>query len=291
MRTRRPGTDKQPLQDFDSIEQLASSDSLVTGRIGITYAEHPVDFYLRDNASDTLVVSFHGAALKTVSLPWHAGNNVMSGVPSKWLAVSDPSLLFDEDLNLAWFAGSKYQSNLQSFIAEAIDEIVQKVGARHLIFFGSSGGGFAALEMSRRFPGSLVIPMNPQTSIGKYFEVAVNRYLDKAWSVENLSSTNLNSTSHDLVEAYSGDHSNTIAYVQNTRDAFHIKNHQKPFFGKIKGSPRLWVKTGSWGDPKKTGHVIPPKEEVNRILTQFATSGGEWDSVMQALEFQQVNEK
>lgn len=291
MRTRRPGTEKEPVQEFESIAQLTASASLADGRLAVAHSPYPVDFHFRDSASNTIVVSFHGAALKTVSLPWHAGRSVMSTVPSKWLAISDPSLLIDEDLKLAWFAGSKHQPRLQSFVAEAISEIMRKVGAEHAIFFGSSGGGFAALEMSRRFPGSLAIPMNPQTSIGKYFEPSVNRYLEKAWSVGSLGDSLLEFCCHDLVRAYDLNHQNTIAYVQNTRDAFHIKNHQRPFFDRISDSSKLWVRTDSWGDPKKTGHVIPPKDEVSNMLALFAESNGEWDRAMQTLGFRLASKK
>ena len=291
MRTRRPGTPDEPLQEFDSIEQFASTDRFSDGRFSVRYNSHPIDFLFRNSDSDTIVVSFHGAAVKKVTLPWHTGKNVMDGVQAKWLAVSDPSLLFSQDLGLSWFAGSKHHPHLQASIASIVDALCLKTGARNLIFLGGSGGGFAALEMSRRFPGSLAIPMNPQTSITRYYKRFVNEYLDVAWSASSFEEQGPNSVTHDLVDSYESRPTNTIAYVQNSRDDFHVERHQRPFFRSLHGYPHLWVKTGAWGDPSKTGHVIPPKEEVNVMLQQAAAAGGLWGNVLPAMGFRGISAK
>ena len=280
MRIRRSATTSEPHVTFASIQEFTEARTAVEGWFSVTHRNRPVDFQFRDSPSDTLVVVFHGAAQRTVSLPWFTGRGVLDGVPAKWLAVSDASLLISDRLNLSWFAGSHEQPDLQDVTALVIDAVKLKSGAKHLIFFGSSGGAFAALETSRRFPDSLVIAMNPQTSIGKYLQKAVARYLEVAWSTESIADPALDGVTHDLTTVYERDHLNTVAYIQNTRDGFHIQNHQRPFLKEVSGSDKLWRLEGAWGDPAKSGHVIPPKDTVSSIVRSAVASDGNWGQAL-----------
>lgn len=280
MVTSRPSRVDNPTYSYATAEQLSGVGTLSEGRHNVQYGSHSIDFLFRNHVADTLVITFHGAALRTVQLPWFTGNGILDGARTKWVAFSDPSLQLNEDLAISWYAGSQGQPDLQIFLAKVLEIVIEKTGTRNVIFIGGSGGGFAALEMSRRFAGSLVIPMNPQTSISRYYERFVKDYLSLAWDTESLTDRSLRSVTHDLVDSYDPSHLNTIAYIQNSRDKFHITQHQIPFFNAMSDSNKLWLLKDSWGNVKNSGHVIPPKDEVKSLLSKACEAEGNWEDLL-----------
>src|SRR5699024_5605609 len=155
MRERRPATASDLVTEYESFEHFVIRGQVPVGRFSIEYEGIPVDFLYEpvENARTTAVF-FHGSTKRDVSLPSFSGSRIVEGIPLNRLSISDPSLTADEScrLTLSWFAGSHRQSNLQYFLETVIRRVFQVTGARHRIFMGSSGGGFASLEMSRRFP-------------------------------------------------------------------------------------------------------------------------------------------
>lgn len=241
MRERRPATRSNPVHEFLSLDHFLSAATLPTGRFVVPHEGVPVDFYYEPvEGARTTVVFFHGATLGSVDLPWHPGRRVMEGIRANRLTVSDPTLALDDSytLTLSWYVGSSTQPQLQYFLERVFRRVLEVTGIEQVIFTGGSGGGFAALEMSRRFPGSIAMVMNPQSSVGRYNPGAVNRYLKLGWggakSLEDISPY----ATHDLVDAYQPVMHHTVAYVQNTRDTHHIKNHQIPFLEKVGKVPK-----------------------------------------------------
>lgn len=279
MRKRRPGTRTDPVQEFDSFDHFLSSGGVPSGRFTIPNEHVPVDFlYTPVEGAKTTVIFFHGATTGHVNLPWHPGKRVMEGIRANRLAISDPSLALDDSysLTLAWHVGSSSQPRLQYFIENVIQRIQQVTGIEHLMFVGGSGGGFASLEMSRRFPRSVAVAMNPQTSISRYNKGAVKRYLNLSWDGANSLDEISKHATHDLVAAYPTVLNNTVAYIQNTRDSAHIQNHQIPFIEKVGDSPKLLMLMDAWGDPTGTGHVTPPHSVVRNIVRHLVAANGNW---------------
>lgn len=277
-----------PVHEFLSLEHYLSAGMAPTGRFVVPHEGVPVDFYYEPvEGARTTVVFFHGAALGSVSLPWHPGRRAMDGVRANRLTVSDPTLALDDSytLRLSWYVGSTVQPQLQYFIETVFRRVLEVTGIEHVMFFGASGGGFAALEMSRRFPRSIAMVMNPQTSVGRYNIGAVNRYLKLGWDgAKSLDEISPYAT-HDLVEAYQPVMHHTVAYVQNTRDTMHINNHQIPFLEKVGESPKVFMLMDAWGDPAGTGHVTPPTDIARRITRHLVACNGDWRQRLVQLGF------
>lgn len=290
MRLRRVSTEEDTVIEYSSFEEFNEGTLVPNGRFSVIFNGIPVDFLFENRNFSTTVVGFHGAVQTTVDLPFHTGEGVMRTVNANRIAVSDPSLIFGNDLKLGWFAGSNRQVGLQEFIGRVLRCIFQKTSAKNLIFFGASGGGFSAIEMSLRFHGSLAVPMNPQTSITEYHQPAIDLYVDTAWDGVDPFSENQQKLNHNLVDLYPEFPDNIIAYIQNTRDKVHIKNQQLPFYEKVGKSPNIWHLMDSWGSPKITGHTPPPKELVTSVLQVLAESDGQWDIALKTLGFSRVNE-
>lgn len=288
MRSRKAATSLEPVTEYSNLEDFLSIGSLDSGRFAISYGGVPVDFYYDavENAKATIVM-FHGSTRKDVNLPMLAGAGITSGLAVNRLAVSDPSLTADSscELILSWYAGSSQQPELQYFLERVIRRISALSGTQNLIFMGGSGGGFASLEISRRFEKSVALVMNPQTSLGRYYPALVTQYLNNCWN--GLASVTMlpSSIAHDLVGDYPQELNHTVAYLQNTRDKHHVDNHQAPFLKKSGGSQKVFVLMDAWGDPTKKSHVPPPREIIRSILTGLIESDGDWASCLLELGF------
>src|SRR5690606_3863647 len=99
--------------------------------------------------------------------------------------------------------------------------ILEKIQAMlvpsRLIFWGGSGGGFASLYLSAIFPGSTAFVWNPQTSILKYEQEAVEQYGKTCFGCEELEDlqTALDGrVISDVASAYLHAE-NTVIYLQN----------------------------------------------------------------------------
>ncbi len=285
MRDRRPSTSDDPVTEYANLNDFESIATVPSGRLAIYFNEVPVDFYFDDRGFSTTVVAFHGAVMTSVDLPYHIGAGVMENVSANRISISDPSLNFGGDLKLGWFAGSAVQIDLQGFLARVVAKIAAASKTDNLVFFGASGGGFSALEMSRRFAGSLAVAINPQTSISKYWKPAVDRYVGIAWNGRSPFSARPKQLVHDLVTEYRDVPENTVAYIQNKRDTHHVKEHQRPFLEKTKSSGKIWELSGTWGHAKSTGHTPPPKDLTAAILTKVVDANGEWESGLKQAGF------
>src|SRR5699024_565358 len=82
-----------------------------------------------------------------------------------------------------WYAGNQQQPDLQTSLIKIISKLADDLRTERLVFFGGSGGGFAAMFFSYHFPGSLALVFNPQTKIANYSKIATRAYAQKAFGV------------------------------------------------------------------------------------------------------------
>ncbi len=235
---------------------------------------YPVDFLVENNDADTTLVSFHAALGSTaVTPPVFTGRSISQGLKVNRVFVSDPSLYLDKELTLAWFLGHE-KLNLTAKLDEVISEIQYRLGAEHLVFFGMSGGGFASLNMSERFPGSLAIPVNPQTKILSYAQVHWNRFAEICFGTKTVEESRQCINLHpraDLTRVYGPDMSNSVIYVQNATDS-HLKLHMLPWFDAIGWGPNASAIVRTWD----RGHVPPKANELREILSKLPEVHGDW---------------
>lgn len=241
--------------EFHSGEHIVS----VRGRGGEAL-DAMVDFV----GADVTFVSFHAALSKrSFTTPYFTGATLAARKANRIL-VSDPSL--SEDVLLAWFAGSCKTSfeQIHAFVAQ----LVALAGAPHLVFFGGSGGGFAALNFARLHPGSAAVVANPQTDILKFYPRWWTAYGHHSWGLDGdavaVNAGLRELIVHDLVALY-GEASPDVdvVYLQNQQDEHHIEHHQKPFLQAV-NRQRVQVIEGNWGP----GHARPPKERLVAVLDE-----------------------
>lgn len=146
------------------------SDAEGASRYRFQYESGPfLDALFLKKSVDTLVVTFHGALHRSkYELPRFEWLSTLKGRNFSSLYFCDPTLWLDDTIQLGWFAGWP-GVDIQRDIANIIIAAAHAASATRVILLGSSGGGFAALQVSALVPGSLCLPFNPTTHIHKYW--------------------------------------------------------------------------------------------------------------------------
>lgn len=220
------------------------------------------DVWMEYEPSDSkaLTVVFHAAAPEFVKFPWFSGRRLLRRLPSARLSIADPSVT--ETLRIGWYAGNKDQPHLTENLARFIDTFRHNTGARKLIAFGVSSGGFASLQLATRVNDITAVVVNPQTDIRKYYPGQFSKYVDQAW---NGDSALLPTTAASVIEnAHQSKPSNSsVVYLQNLQDTFHVKAHAAPIHaGKIDTATSVTFVEDNWGE----GHVVPDKAIMSAVL-------------------------
>ncbi len=273
----------QVVHHHDGIAEFCRSP-LVPGIASVAYHGSPLDLLVKPvPGADTVVVCFHAALRAGATRPVFTGLGLTGGLPAHQVFVSDPSLELDDSLLLAWFAGSTGRP-LQTDLRVVLDHVLRELGARHVVFFGPSGGGFAALHYSWWFPGSLAVAVNPQVVLGRYEPrrhlVTFGRVCFGASTPQELDVALAERFTSDLREPYAGGFTNTVAYLQNRGDEHHVTQHMQPFLRGLPPSPDVHLYLGEWG----SGHVAPPRGVLTDLLDRAVRSRGDWAAALDVPE-------
>jgi len=223
--------------------------------------------------SDKLFVILNGAVADkfkggTVYQRWSWHNEF----PGSVLYISDPSLIKHTELSLAWYIGDK-DNKIDKDIANLVDRVADHLKVSKVIAYGSSGGGFAAIQLACNIKNSsIAVAINPQIKILHHRKNTVDLYLDSCW--KGFSKKDLESDlSFDALENFRNN-SSQILYVQNKVDELHYKTHFLPFL------EALSIKDESLKRPlseqkglvrtliydHESGHAAEPKELLPDIF-------------------------
>ena len=252
------------------------ADELPAGCLTFEVNGVPVDILNSPapGAASTIFV-FHPALSQAVeTLPFFSGQTVTKGAPANRVWIQDPTLYLDDRLKLSWFAGNR-KMDVQGVLTDVIAKLLDVHGSQHAIFFGASGGGFAAMYYSRQFPGSLAVALNPQTNIRLYGKGPVKQYLEYGLGAKpgSVPSTLADyPIASDLIREYRKGFPNTIAYVQNAGDTSHVGRHLRGFIRRFAGNPRVMLYIGDWG----RGHNPPDKDFIQALIVAAVYCFGDW---------------
>lgn len=225
--------------------------------------------------SEVLVVTFHGLLdREKFAIPRFERARMTEEFDVSCLYWADPSLWLDPDLALAWYTGAG-DFDLMSLLARYSTDVARSIGARRIIFSGSSGGGFAALQVSALVPGSTALVFNPQTAISLYWSSVQRKYLSvcapagldisvddfdfsRDWS-EHLEDR------YSAIRRYSRPVPNRVIYWSNVNDWHHSK-HLQPFRAAVElaSNPEEVLAVRTYEGPKT--HNVPGAELFTEAL-------------------------
>lgn len=181
---------------------------------------------------DVLTVVLHGALNRARDrLPRFERVHTHSRLGLPTLAVGDPTLDLAEDLPLAWYLGTA-GLDLHAALARRVREVVEGLELSRVLLIGSSGGGFAALQVAAHLERADVLVFNPQTDVRRYhrrlarqalttvFGSDVDAIIGAPGTVERVDAiARLRGSTADL----------RVTYVQNVHDRHHVDEHLRPF--------------------------------------------------------------
>lgn len=240
--------------DFAGVYEFAAADNL-PARLTVWQNGFPVDLMVEANDSQTTLVSLGGQGLQG---PMFAGRALSAGLGMNRVFVSDPGLLTEDSAGEALYLGTD-GLDLTDLISSVIRIIQTKLGADHLVFYGVDAGGFAALNLSHAFHGSLAVPVNPQTCV-----------------VDDQGATAV--PLGDLRGSYSKGQENWVIYLQNSREVTTVRKHMIPWLQALDGLGRLALLLEDW-DPNAKG---PPAALMRRRISGIADVQGDWPALAKA---------
>lgn len=261
--------------EFASTADFLNADTTPAGISTIWEGGLPIDLLVSPAFSDTTIFFFHGAIERHFTLPVLSGLGISGAVNANRVFVSDPSLVLEDDLMLAWYAGNHQQPNLQEVLTSILRKIAESLGSKKVVFFGGSGGGFASLYFASQCEDSLALVFNPQTNIAKYSERAVHDFAKRSFRAEPDSTSPLAHLPVGVVtnvcELYTKPKRATIAYLQNQKDSTHVETHLGPFLESLHEDTDFLLLKEPW----REGHSPPPKELLTQVL-DLAASSNDW---------------
>ncbi|MGO4803841.1 hypothetical protein AB4089_01795 [Arthrobacter sp. 2MCAF15] len=239
------------------------------GRLDITALYIP-------RASKTLIVSFHGSLQRSkFTLPRFEWRNSLASFEVAQLFVADSSLHVNRAMALAWYIGTSEQ-DFSSDVADLIKDIASAAGYERILLTGSSGGGFAALAISRQIDGSTAVCFSPQTRVGDYRNSVVRTFYRACFpglggyaAVEKAHRSRF-----DLRHLYATTPDNNfVRFVQNTRDTDHYSKHYTPFADSRKVDPSIGGLDASGRIEfvplaLQDGHLPPPRGRFRQHLQE-----------------------
>ncbi|MBS7544302.1 hypothetical protein [Ancylobacter oerskovii] len=261
----------------NALDDLISMTSLESGVHTVNIQDGFFDFMYRRRKSRALLVFFHGAMRKEVTFPIFSGLGIGHSLRASRLLFSDMTLHVDRKMRLGWYLGKKnycYSDDIVSII----NWVVKTHGYRRIILVGGSGGGHAALKISRRIAKSIAFVWNPQNDIGKYYWPPVEKVSSvifdnpDLYSVPDGDRAKFQTCLSDVYRGGSQD--NFIVYLQNFSDTMHLEQHASSFYqsmvgvernlevGSYKMNNKAILIVGDWAD----GHVGPPRGAMTEIL-------------------------
>ncbi|WP_225205320.1 hypothetical protein [Novosphingobium huizhouense] len=207
-----------------------------------------------------LVVNFHGALDREKrDLPVFV-NGVPGIADAHQISVADPTMsLLDKPFRISWYAGHE-GFDAQGVIGTILNAAARALKAQRTVYFGNSGGGFAALYFSWLHRGSIAVVGNPQTDIAAHFPTPVADYLRYCWPSLSGADELPRVIRSNLAALYREGFPNTVIYIQSLGDRMHYQNHMLPFAAAVAGTPdaRRFLLHSDFGGT--LGHVASPQD-------------------------------
>jgi len=230
----------------------------------------PIDLLVEDRGSSTTVVAFHASAPEHVTrLPMLSGQGLTAAAGVNLLAIADPSLVMHPELKLGWYLGNRPQGPFRTLAKPLIEHVLAQLGSTRTVFFGASGGGFAAGALSQDFPDSLALLCNPRLDLRRPPHAAVRDYLvhcHAAHSATPQRRIRAEFVPDALDDQWDGAPINTIAIIQNLRDRVYHDQQFLPFAGRHAEHSSVFHLLRDDGE----GHRHVPRAALERVISSLA---------------------
>lgn len=213
--------------------------------------------------------------------------------PGHVLCIADPTLELHDDMRLGWYFGTdKHDATdeLCSFIRRFAE--ILGIPEEKIVFWGSSGGGFAALALASRIEGSTAVAINAQTDALSYqFARDVGMVRDlcfdgrSAVGIQQMFGHRVN-----MGQAWVNNRNSRAILVQNKLDTHHYNCHYQPFWSALGGNSEggrsadgrhyAWLYEDTRGHGSESEQMVP---EILRLIDDAGTASPEMPATGQSL--------
>ena len=180
----------------------------------------------------SLFIIFSGTRNPTDYLPVFKRWSYYKFIDAIVLNIADPMFLEYKDLSLGWYYGNKDESYIE-YLSEIIKKIqsLLNISNNHIFFFGSSGGGYVALQLSLYFNNTNHIVINPQILISKYHYAET---FSKITGIDlNAKDIYKRNETDEIIAEKIAKNLNKYVIVQNLTDEHDCTSHFFPMLRKI----------------------------------------------------------
>ena len=228
-------------------------------------SEHPRLFILPSGATDR----------NKITLPyfnrwtWAAAGKF----PGHVLCIGDPTLELHDEMRLGWYLG-KDTHDATDELCSFVQRFAETLGIPEdkIVFWGSSGGGFAALALASRIEGSTAVAINAQTDALAYHVAGVVDMVRdlcfdgrSAVDIQQMFGRRVN-----MEKAWVNNRNSRAILVQNKLDTHHYNCHFQSYWTALGGNPEGgWTADGrhcAWLYEDKRGHGPESEQMVVEIL-------------------------
>lgn len=172
---------------------------------------------------------------RTLTLPRFSRYSWAADFPGALLCIADPTLGLDPEIRLGWYFGNAAH-DATAALARVVLAFADALGVTRegITTYGSSGGGFAAMQLAARIgDGATAIAINAQTDALLFgIDASVEKFLDVCTGGMTREAAWAGFPARlRLVDAWrapSASHARALL-VQNRRDAHHRDAHFSPF--------------------------------------------------------------
>ena len=174
--------DENLLIDTDIKLNFHDFKNAPNGRFFIPYKNIDFDcLFKKNHESNRLYVLFSGARQENMPPVFTRWSYCMY-VNGSMLNIDDPMCKLNQKLELRWYYGTETESYCD-YIVEIVEEFAKQNGFKDIVFFSSSGGGYAALYCACKLDGSMAVAINSQFDLSSYSYAGV---------IEKITGLNLN---------------------------------------------------------------------------------------------------
>lgn len=259
---------------FDSLDAVLAKP-LRDGLTSLKTNNRWFDVLYEDRGADVTFVTFAAALPSSAkTYPRFSSQRTAGLLNANLLAFADAGSGSRESLPTFWHLSTK-RVDAQRYVPEIIRHAITSRSGTHLIFFGSSAGGFAALNYSAQFPDSVALVMNPRTNLLST-PIRFPGYAETTYPGANVDRLARRMPT-SMPALYSKSRGNTVAYLQNTQDKNYYSHHFLPFVEATSGQANVFVRAKPWG----VGHVVPPRDEFLEPLQRLVSNAPNWGSALE----------
>lgn len=242
---------------------------ITNGLHTIQYGGQLVDILVRDRGSDTTVVVFHASVKTTSTYPILSGESFTANLGVNLISLSDPGVAVDNEIRLGWFIGTRVIGDFRTRVTPLINHILDGLGSSRTILWGSSGGGYAAVNFAQDFPESLVLAINPRLNLTARPTAKAVKFVNTAFKPSGRTAFNRvwnTKITKNLGDLYPDGFPAYMGLYQNLGDTDYLNGQFRPFVREYADDPLLWIRTEEDG----VGHVPIPRRRMLDIMAAMS---------------------